>query len=151
MQDLGVNLNSNLLLVHAFTCFFLTGLIWTIQLVHYPSFAFVDPKLFSEFSSFHGFRISLIVVPLMVIELITAGMLLGLHEGGGKNLFTLNLIMVGLIWASTFFLSVPLHTKLSQGYDKSSIELLVLTNWPRTIIWSLRSASLMWLLGFRFV
>ena len=36
----------------------LVGLIWTIQLVHYPAFTYVENQRFTEFEQFHAKRIS---------------------------------------------------------------------------------------------
>ena len=58
----------------------------------------------------------------------------------------LNIISILIIWASTFFLSVPCHSKLQQSKDKQQISRLVLTNWPRTILWSARSLFFIWFL-----
>ena len=127
----------NLLLVlQVFACFSLTGLIWLIQLVHYPSFAHVAKDRFADFAKFHAKRISFIVVPLMLLDLITA--LLLVPEYGW-----LNVSLVVMIWASTALWSVPCHQYLqSRGKDDNYIKKLVLTNWPRTVIWSVR--SLLW-------
>ncbi|MEO1655819.1 MAG: hypothetical protein AAFU64_19920, partial [Bacteroidota bacterium] len=53
-------------------CGYLTGLIWVIQVLHYPSFAKFDPVHFSDFHPFHTQRISLIVALPMVVELLLA-------------------------------------------------------------------------------
>jgi hypothetical protein len=43
-----------------------------------------------------------------------------------------------IIWASTFFVQVPLHDKLAGGFDSDAHRLLVNTNWIRAVAWSLR-------------
>ena len=43
-----------------------------------------------------------------------------------------------VIWVATIALSVPCHEKLSLGFDASAHRRLVLTNWIRTIAWTLR-------------
>lgn len=131
---------------HIFSCFFMCGLIWTIQWVHYPSFSFVKDK-FLDFHSFHSARITWIVLPIMFIELITAGYLV-LQMPQEKWLWW-NGLGVGLIWLSTAFLSVPFHNQLSSGFSENSIHMLVLTNWVRTILWSLRSAGWLYFLSLR--
>lgn len=50
----------------------MTGLAWMVQLVHYPSFRYVEPRKFPEFHRFHSNRITLIAAPLMLAELGTA-------------------------------------------------------------------------------
>lgn len=129
-----------IVVAHLFSCFFMTGLIWVIQIVHYPTFHFVDKSQFQVFEKFHSARISLIVIPIMLLELFTGIFLLMKSPG---TFFILNSFGLVLIWISTFFLSVPLHGKLlknsDQGLSKSLTENLIFTNWPRTILWTLRS------------
>ncbi len=53
-----------------------------------------------------------------------------------------------LIWLSTFLLSVPCHEHLAKtDMNETSliekIQRLVKTNWPRTILWTLRSIVLL--------
>jgi hypothetical protein len=121
----------------------MTGLIWLIQLVHYPSFHFVHPERFQEFHLHHSNRITFIVAPLMGLELVTA-VLLAL-ERGDSYAWWFNLLGVVLIWGCTAFLSVPLHNQLANGYDYEKVNALVVTNWARTLIWTMRS---MWILAF---
>ena len=137
-RSLSFSMNA-ILISHIFCCFMMTGVIWVIQLVHYPSFKFVTEDKFADFAKFHASRISWIVLPLMLIEISTAFFLLSVYQWG-----IYNLLSVVLIWLSTFFLSVPCHNKLQQGKDNVEIKRLVLTNWPRTIIWSFRSAFFAW-------
>lgn len=119
---------------------FLTGLIWVVQLVHYPTFHFVSEKQFVDFTSFHAKRISNIVIPVMVAEgVLSAFMVL---QDPSQLVFTLNFLMVGGIWASTFFLSVPCHKKLYDGKNGVAIDRLVRTNWVRTILWTSKSILL---------
>ena len=135
---------SSIVLAHIFSTFFLTGLIWIVQLVHYPGFHFVEPNDFIAFEKFHTSRISTIVIPSMFCELLTGIYLFFLPNTG--QLLKLSIILIGFIWLSTFILSVPIHGKLSLGKDTDLINKLVATNWPRTILWSIRSGFLVFLL-----
>jgi hypothetical protein len=130
------------LLAQIFCCFCLTGLIWVIQILHYPSFHFVDLS-FKDFHGFHSARISMIVMPLMLTEIGTAAYL----AVQNPSRFGLNFLGVLLIWASTFFLSVPLHNQLAGERQSELISQLVWTNWPRTILWSLRSGFWLYFLS----
>ncbi len=142
-------------LVHFAACVFMTGLIWLIQIVHYPAFSFVDEKVFSAFTSFHGNRITPIVLPAMALELVSALFLcwvgLGLDSGELTSVFagrftffwlTVNLLGVVLIWLSTFLASVPAHNQLASEKNPDAIRWLVASNWARTCMWSLRSFGL---------
>ena len=138
---------SSILLINIFSAFFATGLIWTIQLVHYPSMHFVSRDKFELFHYFHQLRISIIAMPLMAIELITTIILFMQNIDNESSLiFKINLIIVTLIWFSTFFIQVPLHQKLSKGKKNSLIDKLVLTNWFRTVLWTLRSILIIFFL-----
>ena len=50
----------------------MVGVIWVIQLVHYPSFHFINKKDYEQFQDFHMKRITYIVMPTMLIELAPA-------------------------------------------------------------------------------
>ena len=131
----------------------LCGLIWTVQIVHYPSLAFVNPESFKAAHSFHSRRISLLVIPLMLLELISAGVLVVVyHENTFLTWFAwVNLLSILLIWISTFLLSVPLHVELSQGYNAKTLSKLVTSNWPRTILWSIRFIAWIWLIAHSYI
>ena len=125
-----------LILTQLISCAFLTGLIWIVQLVHYPSFHFVDKVKFFEFNRFHQASISVIVLPAMLIELSCAIALFWLFPSSAAHISSL--VLVTIIWLSTFFLSVPCHGKLLRQRSSQTIKRLVNTNWIRTISWSLR-------------
>ena len=44
--------------------------------------------------------------------------------------------LLAAIWVTTALVQVPLHRRLSEGYDASSGRRLVTTNWLRTALWS---------------
>jgi hypothetical protein len=50
----------------------MAGIIWSVQLVQYPSFAQVDSASFPRFHTRHSNAISIIVAPLMIAEAISA-------------------------------------------------------------------------------
>ena len=53
-----------------------------------------------------------------------------------KAWFGAGLLLV--IWVSTALLQVPLHRKLSAGFDARRVQLLIGSNWIRTVAWSVR-------------
>jgi hypothetical protein len=135
--------NFDLLLVaHVFSTFFMTGLIWLVQIVHYPSFLFVSEAGFNSFHDFHSRRITWIVAPIMGVELLSAAVLW--YTRGG-TLWLANFISVCVLWALTGLVSVPIHNRLTHGLSRSDLDQLVKTNWWRTIGWSLRA---LFLIGF---
>ena len=131
-------MSANFLLVQFLVCSMLTGLIWTIQLVHYPAFHFVSSN-FLSFHDFHSRRITWIVAPLMVTELWTGGALIWLAK---ESFYIANFAGIIVIWIVTIFLSIPQHKILSLRRDELAIKKLVSSNWPRTILWTIRTAAL---------
>jgi hypothetical protein len=128
-----------------FSCFFMTGVIWLVQLVHYPFFAFVADDQFVQSHTFHTNRISWVVIPVMLVELGSAIALVFLDRGG---FWLANLALLAMIWGSTALLSVPYHNKLAVGKSGVLVEKLTVSNWPRTFLWSVRSGGLIyWLLA----
>jgi hypothetical protein len=128
-----------ILLVHAAATIFMTGLIWFVQVVHYPLFAAVGRDHFPAYEGAHTQLVSLVVIPAMLTELLTAVLLViagGQSVRLGESLG--GLVLLAVVWGSTFFLQVPRHTELAGGFDEAAHRALVTTNWVRTIGWSLR-------------
>ena len=129
---------NTILFIQFTSCVFLTGLIWTIQLVHYPSFLWVDKERFRAFESFHTRRITFLVLPLMSLELVSA---LGLfYFAPFRWLNSINFILLILIWLVTLLVSSPLHGQLLKAYSEDKIKRLISTNWIRTVLWTTRSS-----------
>lgn len=124
------------LIVQLVACSFMTGLIWTIQVLHYPTFNFVSKDRFLDFHAFHSKNISFIVMPVMIVELLSA-LALAIRVSQSA-LLIFNAVAVVAIWLVTFFVSVPLHNALSLQMGEKEIHRLVITNWMRTALWSTR-------------
>jgi hypothetical protein len=128
-----------LLLAQIASTLMMTGIIWIIQIVQYPFFNLVGTEKYREFHIAHMNWITPVVAPTMIVELVSAVFLLFYPPANVDSKWLwVSLMMIGIIWASTFFLQVPLHEKLAQGFDADAHSLLVNTNWIRTIAWSLR-------------
>ena len=136
-----------ILLVHAAATLFMTGLIWFVQVVHYPLFAHVGREALSDYARRHARLTTFIVAPAMSIELLSAVAVVALRPGDVP--WWLGGIGGGLlaaIWLSTAFLQVPLHGSLQRN-DAAAIRKLVASNWLRTSAWSARAIvalALLW-------
>ena len=128
--------------VHFLSTSLMVGIIWVIQLLHYPAFNFIKESDYVEFQHFHMQRISFIVVPVMILELFSAFMLVYYLQ---SNLLTLCLIILLFIWLITFVFFTKLHQSLLDGYNKTVVDKLVKINWSRTILWSLRLIILIYI------
>ena len=125
------------LFFHWLTSFAMTVVIWFVQLVHYPIFIWGDKTTFNQFMRAHQYRITIIVAPLMLVELWSAHVFIHQHITFIEFvILTLN----GVIWLSTILLQVPYHNVLSTGYNKEIITKLVQTNWIRTIAWTVKTS-----------
>lgn len=135
------------LLLHAASTLWMTGLIWFVQVVHYPLFSLVGADGFAHYEQAHTRRTTLVVGPPMLLELATTGLLLGLtSDAVPRGAAWAGAAVLALIWASTALLQVPQHVVLSLGFETRAHEVLVQSNWIRTIGWSLRAALSLWLL-----
>jgi uncharacterized membrane protein len=134
------------LIVHAVATWFMTGLIWFVQVVHYPLFAAVGKEGFQAYEIAHSRLTTFVVAPVMLVELLS-GIALLFDTGNAPRWAALvGLALLGAIWVSTALVQVPAHTALAAGFDGEVQRRLVATNWLRTAAWSLRAALLMWLL-----
>lgn len=139
-----------LLFSHFAATWFLVGLIWTIQVVHYPLFARVGSDGFSGYQSAHSTLITQVVGPLMLLELVTGFFLLLAPPAGFPVwVWWAGMGLVGLIWFTTAFVSVPLHGRLSGGFEARAHASLVGTNWIRTLAWTTRGLLLLWAFSAR--
>ncbi|MDH3652781.1 MAG: hypothetical protein OEN21_00795 [Myxococcales bacterium] len=128
------------LLIQAATTWAMTGIIWFVQLVQYPSFAQVDSASFPAFHTHHANSISLIVAPLMIAEAISGlAFLWAPLRVQTPSQIWLGIGLIAFIWTSTFLLQVPAHSQLASGFDERSWRMLVRSNWLRTIAWSARA------------
>lgn len=135
-------------IIQCLACFAMFGLIWLIQLVHYPAFKYVSESEFKTFAKFHTDSISFVVIPLMITEATTAALLYYFHFEAPYIAASLYALIA--IWLSTFILSVPCHTRLLKGKCDKTIKKLVLTNWIRTSLWTLRTFLLFFALYSHF-
>ena len=123
---------------------FMIGLIWFVQIVHYPLFGYVGSKEFETFHEHHKTLITPVVGFVMIVELVTTGILIFQIPVGMPNWTVIvGIILIGVIWISTLFLQIPYHNKLSSKFDENVLMILVNTNWIRTICWSLRGIILL--------
>jgi hypothetical protein len=127
------------LAIHCAATFYMVGLVWFVQRVHYPLFAKVGPRQFPAYELDHVARATPVVAPAMLIEAGT-GLALGVFSPPTVSVVLpwLGLGLLGIIWLSTFLLQVPRHDELRAGFDAVSHQRLVATNWIRTALWSLR-------------
>ncbi len=122
------------LLLSAFMC----GVIWLVQILIYPSFRLAEDI---KHHQFHMKAISYVVLPAMLLELAAIVYYFWLVQ---DQMILLALVLLILIWLSTFLLQVPQHRDIQIEHSHKSIERLILSNWIRTILWSAKTLVLLW-------
>ncbi|MFN0057603.1 MAG: hypothetical protein ACKVX7_04030 [Planctomycetota bacterium] len=137
-----------LLLAHLAATLFMTGLIWFVQVVHYPLFPGNGETEFANYHRRHAGLTTWVVGPPMLIEGATALLLFWYRPAqvAAWQLWT-GMTLLAVIWLSTALLQVPCHEALSRGFDSLVHERLVQTNWLRTAAWTLRGLLALWMLG----
>jgi hypothetical protein len=123
----------------------MVGIIWFVQLVHYPLFDGVGANEFTAYERRHARLTAYVVGPPMSVELV--GAFGALRTGWRISAMSadwawIGFALVGLIWLSTAFVQVPRHTLLERRFDPAVQRALVATNWIRTVAWSMRAALL---------
>ena len=135
----------DLLLVHGFATLYMTGLIWFVQLVHYPLFAQVGRHAHLSYHSAHVYWTTWAVGPPMLLELgIT--LLLCFSDTFARSTTVCGLIILIIIWLSTAMVQVPCHNQLALSFDSRIHRKLVLSNWVRTLGWTMRALIALFLL-----
>ncbi len=134
-----------LLALHAAATGFMVGLIWFVQVVHYPLFSAVGDEQFPRYALAHQTRTTLVVMPPMLVELTTAALLLTIADIP-RAPAVLGLGLLVAVWISTFAVQVPCHARLARGFHAPAHRALVATNWARTILWTARLPLALWML-----
>lgn len=125
----------------------MTGLIWFVQVVHYPLTGSVGAGALGAYQAEHMRRTSWVVGPPMLVEAATAAWLL-FEPPAGVPPWTLwvgaGLLVV--VWMSTALLQVPAHNRLLNEASTQAVPRLVSTNWIRTFGWTARAGLALWML-----
>lgn len=126
--------------VHAAATWFMTGVIWFVQIVHYPLMARVGVPGFAVYEEEHARRTTWVVAPPMLIEAATAVALVTVARSvADVRQAWLGLALVVVVWLSTAVAQAPQHRRLQRGFDPRALRRLVGSNWLRVAAWSGRS------------
>jgi len=127
------------LIVHAASTWFMVGLIWTIQTVHYPLFTRVGDAAFVRYEHEHTTRMGKLLALPAGVEIVTGAALVWTRPGEvGLWLVMVAGALLVAIWVVTALVQVPLHRRLGNGRDDVAIQRLVRRNRLRTGLWTAR-------------
>lgn len=119
-------------LVCALSACAMTGIIWFVQVVHYPLFAEVGDPAWPAYHAQHTRRTGWVVAPLMIAELASAAIL----AADGTALAISGVALAAVTWAATFGLAVPDHDRLEHRFDAATARRLVTAGWVRCAAWT---------------
>ncbi|MFY0652275.1 MAG: hypothetical protein JXQ96_09595 [Cyclobacteriaceae bacterium] len=113
----------------------LVVLIWIVQLIIYPGFAYYESTALVRWHHKYTMYITIIVMPLMIGQVLAHGIDTFSNYSWFKALAC---ILILMNWVITFMYAVPLHNQIGKGVDTSTaVKALVRSNWPRTILWTM--------------
>ena len=136
-----------ILLLHAAATLY-GGRIWFVQVVHYPLMARVSRGEFAAYESEHQRRTTFVVAPAMLIEAVTASVILAMPPAGMSPVLPVaGTSLLAVIWLSTFLVQVKQHARLANGFDAATHRRLVRSNWVRTAAWTGRGILALAMLG----
>ena len=114
--------------------FGLVVLIWIVQLIVYPSFNYYKTENLITWHRKYTSLMGYIVGPLMLLQL---GITIYQATQLINPIILLNLLIISVIWISTFLQFIPIHNSISNGHvNKEMLIALVKKNWLRTILWT---------------
>ena len=130
---------STFFIVNLIATWYMVGLIWMVQIVHYKMFDRVGVEQFQQYEADHNRLITPIVGVPMLFELATAVLLLvSAPDSFPRWAAIVGLVLIALIWLSTVLLQIPCHNQLLNGFDELTYRRLVSSNWIRTVLWTAR-------------
>ena len=110
-------------------------LIWIVQLIIYPSFTYMEEANFQQWHPPYTQAVSYFVMPLMLGQV---ALLAYLIWNDFDWIYIIQAILVGLVWANTFFVAVPLHNEMLELSSTMDLRTkLVQINWWRTGMWTI--------------
>lgn len=127
------------LLLNAASSLAMVGVIWFVQVVHYPLLSIVPVESAASVALEHQRRTGWVVMVPMTVEGVTTLLLLAMvPEGVAWFVPWLAGIPLAVALGATVLLSVPRHARMAAQPDATVGRELVTTNWVRTVAWSLR-------------
>jgi uncharacterized membrane protein len=138
-------------ILHLVSTWFMTGLIWFVQIVHYPLYDRIGSEHFVEYERVHCSLTTLVVAPVMLTELFTGlALFADKPKFAGTIELVANMVLLGLIWLSTMFIADQLHGQLGVQFSPQVHRSLVLWNWLRTVAWTIRGLLLAYIVARGF-
>ncbi len=117
---------------------YMTGMIWSMQILEYPLFALVGPKEFPAYHRRHNRGLPVFVILPSLAAFVSAVVLIFTRPArlplwASSVVAAIDLVVVVVTVAR----EAPLHGQLDrEGSSETVIRQLVRGNWIRTILWT---------------
>ena len=124
---------------------YMSGMIWSMQMLEYPLFALVGPKEFPTYHRRHNRALPIFVILPSLAALVSAIVLIFTRPARLPLWSTIVVAVIDLlVVVVTVAREAPLHAKLDRdGYSETVIRQLVRGNWIRTILWTANALLLL--------
>ncbi len=126
---------NSLIQIHYISNILMIGISLIVQIIIYPSFKFIKIDAFKGYHLNYMNKISYVVAPIMLLEIISSFLLLIFNK---SLIDIIGFILLSLIWIVTFFLIVPIHNELNIKFGLVELKKLIKLNLLRTILWILK-------------
>jgi hypothetical protein len=135
-----------LAVAHLAATWWMVGMIWVVQTIHYPLFALVGDDAYDAYQQAHVDRIgNLVGLPWLLEGLATIAVFAFAPTWRIRVLATVaGLAMAGILLA-TAGVSAPVNGDLLDGFDQDLLDRLLVGNGLRTALWSLRGVLAVWI------
>jgi hypothetical protein len=138
-----------LLVTLAFSLY-MTGMIWSMQVLEYPLFALVGPKEFPSYHRRHNSALPFLVIVPSLVAFVSALALIFTRPA--RLPLWATIVIAGLdliVIIVTALREAPLHAKLDRdGTSPVVIRQLVQGNWARTVVWTGNALILIAVTGY---
>lgn len=132
---------------HFMLCIAVTAILWFMQVVHYPLFAFVDKTRWSEFTERKRRQTMMILYPLMAFEALTGITLILMASQSATYIFlALEVGLLAVLHIYNFMYFNALVKKITGPEDSLNHQRCVKMHWIRTAGWSLRLVLLIFII-----
>jgi hypothetical protein len=124
---------------------YMTGMIWSMQVLEYPLFALVGPKEFPAYHRRHNRGLPVFVILPSLAAFVSAVVLIFIRPARLPLWSSIVVAAIDLVVVVvTVARGAPLHSKLDrEGYSETVIRQLVQGNWIRTILWTVNAILLL--------
>ncbi len=136
-----------LLIANAAATFFMLGVAWFVDIVHYPLFASVGEDGFRGYHRLHSERTTWVVLPPMTVELLTSLALPFDAPGGATGLAVAGAVLAVATWALTGLGAVPAHRALGAGISDARLRRLRRADLVRALTWTAHAVVVVALLA----